>query len=269
MKIEILMSCMHQTDDILVRQSNITGDVTVINQCDREEYQEYPTVTGRARIFSVKDRGLTKSRNMAIAKSEADVCLLCDDDEVFVDGYEEKIKNAYAELPQADVIIWKMAGRAPSFEDKVMRLRFPATMKVSSWQISFRRARLMASGVEFDTLLGAGTGNGAEEELKFLRDCEKAGLVIYYVPVEIASVAQTESTWFAGFDERFFENRGATTRYILGAGMAVVYAVYYVLRKRHLYIDKLTMGQAFRAILKGIRDNKIGKQAKVTGKRGT
>jgi len=261
MTLEVLMSCMHQSDDTLVHNSQLTGNVLMINQCDHEDYVEYKTVSGIVRMFSTKDRGLTRSRNMAIAHARGDICLICDDDEVFVPGYEDAILTAYRDYPQADIIIFKMANRDPSFPDQSMRLRFPQTMKVSSWQISFRRKRLLESGVRFDELLGAGTGNGAEEELKFLLDCERAGLVIYYVPVVIASVAQEASTWFAGFNEAFFENRGATTRYILGTGLATLYAVYYVLRKKSLYQQNLSSGAALRATLRGIRNNKIGKQA--------
>ncbi len=261
MTLEVLMSCMHQSDDTLVRNSQLTGNVLMINQCDHEDYVEYTTVSGTVRMFSVKDRGLTRSRNMAITNASGDICLVCDDDEVFVPDYEEAILTAYRSLPQADVIIFKMSNRAPSFPDKTMRLRFPQTMKVSSWQISFRRNRLLESGVRFDELLGAGTGNGAEEELKFLLDCQRAGLAIYYVPVVIASVAQEASTWFEGFNEIFFENRGATTRYILGTGLATLYAVYYVLRKKALYRQNLSTGAALGATLRGIRNNKIGKQA--------
>ncbi|MGN0976926.1 MAG: glycosyltransferase family A protein [Faecousia sp.] len=253
---------MHQTDDTLIRRSRLTGDVVVINQCDQDEYTEYNTEGGIARFFSTRQRGLTKSRNMAIAESRADICMLCDDDEVFVPDYGEKILAAYEKLPQADVIIFKMVNRPPSFADKVMHLKFPRTMKVSSWQISFRRQRLLDTGVRFDELLGAGTGNGAEEELKFLLDCEKAGLAIYYVPEDIASVGQEASTWFSGFTETFFENRGATTRYILGFGMASVYAVYYVIRKRNLFRDQLSPVKALRATFQGILDNKITKQSR-------
>lgn len=241
--------------------SRLTGNVVVINQCNREAYAEYPTVSGTARVFSTCQRGLTKSRNMAIQKAMADVCLLCDDDEVFLPGYEEKILQAYQDLPQADLIVFKIANRMPSFPDKIMRLRFPKTLKVSSWQISFRRERLLGAGIRFDELLGAGTGNGGEEELKFLTDCQKAGLVIYYVPVEIASVAQTESTWFHGFTETFFENRGATTRYILGPGIACAYALYYVIRKRPLYRETISSSKALQAIFRGIWQNRIYKQA--------
>lgn len=262
MKLEILMSCMHQKDNILVEKSQITGDVVVINQCDQDCYMEYKTKHGLARMFSTTQRGLTKSRNMAIEKSTADICLLCDDDEIFVPEYEKRILKAYEKLPEADVIIFKMKNRQPSFEDKVIRLRFPKTMKISSWQISFRKESLLKADIRFDELLGAGTGNGAEEELKFLTDCEKAGLKIFYVPSVIASVGQTESTWFEGFTEQFFINRGATTRYILGAPLAAVYALYYVLKKKNMYEAYITMPNAFKAIMKGMIENKITKQRK-------
>lgn len=265
MKLEVLMSCMYQVDDGLIRQSHLTGDVVIINQCDQQGYAEYITQTGKARMFSTEERGLTRSRNMAIEKSNADICLLCDDDEVFVTDYEQRIVNAYDELPNADIIAFKVVdarSKRTALEDKVTRLRFPKTMKISSWQISFRRKRLLESGILFDELLGAGTGNGAEEELKFLCDCEKAGLIIYYVPVKIAAVAQKESTWFEGYTELFFENRGATTRYILGKGLAYLYALYYVTRKRKLYQNSISSVKALRATFRGIRKNKIGRQAK-------
>lgn len=265
MKLEVLMSCMHQTDDTLVRQSRLTGDVLVVNQCDQDDYQEYSTESGTARMISTTGRGLTKSRNLAISRSDADICLLCDDDEVFVPDYAEKILTAYKNNPQADVIIFKMVNRAPSFPDEIRRLRFPQTMKVSSWQISFRREKLVETGVRFDELLGAGTGNGAEEELKFLLDCQRSGLEIWYVPEVIASVAQAESTWFGGFTEQFFENRGATTRYILGFWLASAYAVYYVLRKQAMYRSDITPGRALSATFRGIWNNKIGKQTKLRG----
>lgn len=260
MTLEVLLSCMHQENAALVHSSHLTGDVVVINQCDREDYSEEDTLHGRVRMYSVAQRGLTRSRNLAIEKAQGDICLIADDDESFADDYDEKILSAYEELPQADVIIFKMENRPPSFPDRVQRLRFPKTLKVSSWQISFRRERLMKAGICFDTHLGAGTGNGGEEELKFLLDCQRAGLKIYYVPRVIAAVAQTASTWFHGFDEAYFENRGATTRYILGYPIAVVYGVYFVLRKRRLYRQDIKPARALAAIFRGIRENKISRQ---------
>ena len=265
MKLDILMSCMHQTDNALIAASGITGSAVVINQCDRDEECRFDTPNGQVRMISTTQRGLTKSRNMAIANSDADVCLLCDDDEVFVADYERKILKAYEALPQADVVIFKMVNRECPFGDQPRQLKFPQTMHVASWQISFRREKLLAKGVRFDELLGAGSGNGAEEELKFLMDCQRAGLAIWYAPVAIASVAQEESTWFSGFNEKFFYDRGATTRYILGAPLAFVYAIYYVARKKDMYQSQITPGKAFRAIFRGMMENKITKQARMKG----
>lgn len=261
------MSCMHQSDAALVHKSNITGGCVMINQCDREDYAEYPTERGTIRMFSNRQRGLTKSRNQAIRNAQADVCLICDDDEFFVSDYENAILEAYRQHPQADVIIFKIDNLRSSFQDEAMQLRFPQTMKVSSVQISFRRERLLEAGVWFDELLGAGTGNGAEEELKFLLDCQRAGLKIWFVPVVIGSVSQEASTWFGGFDERFFENRGATTRYILGTALASLYAVYYVVRKRNMYQDTISPLCALKAIFRGIIQNKVGRQAKKSKER--
>lgn len=262
MKLDVLVACMHRNDNSLIADSRITGNALVINQCDQEGERSFRTENGLVRWVDSLQRGLTRSRNLALSLSDADICLLCDDDEVFEADYEQKILSAYESLPQADVIIFKMKNRAPSFEDRVMELKFPQTMRVSSWQISFRRESLLRCDVCFDELLGAGTGNGAEEELKFLTDCRKANLKIYYVPEMIASVAQTESTWFQGFNEEFFYNRGATTRYILGLPLASAYALYYVARKKHMYEKTISPKKALKSIFRGMMDNKIAKQAK-------
>ena len=103
MKLDVLLSCMHQTDATLIDKSNIVGDAVVINQCDTVGEFEYSTERGKVKFFSVTDRGLTKSRNLAIKKSNADVCLLCDDDEQFVPDYDKKIIDVYKSLSEADL----------------------------------------------------------------------------------------------------------------------------------------------------------------------
>lgn len=263
MKLDILVSCMNQENTDLIGRSRITGSAVVINQCDREGENLIPTARGAVRWIDTMDRGLTRSRNMAIAASCADVCMLCDDDEVFPHDYEEKILQAYEELPHADVIIFTVGNWKNSFGDRVRELKFPQTIKASSIQISFRRESLVRTGVRFDPLLGAGSGNGAEEEMKFLLDCQKAGLRIFFVPREVAALNTQDSTWFRGFDEAFFYNRGATTRYILGYPLAAAYGLYYVLRKRPLYRDTITPVKALKAIFRGMNDNKVTKQARI------
>ena len=110
--------------------------------------------------------------------------------------------------------------------------------------------------------MGAGTGNGGGEEVKFLRDCIKSGLKAYYVPKSIGTVAQTESTWFKGFDRDFFYKRGITNRYMLGLPLSILYAAYYTFVKKDLYKDYVTPWQSFKYTLDGIIANDIAKQKK-------
>lgn len=256
---------MYQKDMSIVGALGITGSAVVINQCDTNASDSMKTPFGSAEMYSVPGRGLTKSRNIAIDKASADICMLSDDDEIFCKNYRQKICRAYNMLPQADIIIFKVtddggsvADKPQTFPDKIMRLKFPKTMHVASWQISFRRSSLLKSGVRFDELLGAGSGNGAQEELKFLLDCQRAGLKIYYVPFEIARVQRTDSTWFCGFDEDFFEQRGATTRYILGFWLSSLYAVYYVLKKHEKF--EISAVRALAATFRGVFKNSIKRQ---------
>lgn len=261
-KTEILLSCMFLSDsEEIIKRSHITSDTVIINQCDEENYKEENICNALMRTFSVTDRGLTKSRNLAISKSQADICIICDDDEIFNEGYEKAVLSAYDALPDADIIIFDMVDRPLKWGNSIKRLGYIDLMSVSSWQITFRREKLLASGVLFDENMGAGSGNGAEEEFRFLTQCRKAKLRIYHYPFRLASVAQTQSTWFKGFDEEFFVNRGNTTRYIMGLPLSVLYAAYYAFAKRK-QLSGMSMLRAFSYTVKGIKENRLTKLKK-------
>lgn len=261
-KTEILLSCMFLSDSKeMIKRSHITSDTVIINQCDEENYKEENICNALLRTFSVTDRGLTKSRNLAISKSQADICIICDDDEIFNEGYEKAVSSAYDALPDADIIIFDMVDRPLKWGNSIKRLGYIDLMSVSSWQITFRREKLLASGVLFDENMGAGSGNGAEEEFRFLTQCHKAKLRIYHYPFRLASVAQTQSTWFKGFDEEFFVNRGNTTRYIMGLPLSVLYAAYYAFAKRK-QLSGMSMLRAFSYTVKGIKENRLTKLKK-------
>ncbi len=61
------------------------------------------------------------------------------------------------------------------------------------------------------------------------------------------------------FDEKFFINRGNTTRYIMGLPLSVAYAFYYTFTKRKKISADMKWTRAFRLTLKGIRENRLTK----------
>ena len=252
---EILISCMHKRDFRILKDSNIHCNALIINQTDKNETLR----TDNAQMICTTERGLSKSRNMAVSHTAADICLLSDDDEVFVDGIDVIVQNAYEKIPNADIIIFKMINYPTSLGNKIRPLKMRDLLKVSSWQISFKTDKIKGK-IRFDENIGAGTNNGGGEENKFLMDCYKGGLKIYYYPQEIASVAQNESTWFHGYDDKFFYIRGANTRYIFGLKYSLVYALYYALTKRKLYRSKISTRRALSCLYHGIKDDYISKE---------
>ncbi len=257
MNLEVLISCMYAEDYSIIENSNLSKvNTLVINQCNNNSKV---CLNNCHTVYNTTSRGLSKSRNIAIELADADVCLLSDDDEVFVDDLEKIIINAYNDIPDADLIIFKMINKSDRFGGKRKRLSILDLMRVSSCQISFR-LEAIKNKIEFDTLVGAGTLNGSGEENKFLLDCYKKKLKIYYEPVEIASVAQEQSTWFHGFNAEYFYNRGKTTRYVYGLIFSIIYCAYFALTKYDIYYKDSSMKEALLYSLKGIYENDINKQ---------
>lgn len=88
-------------------KSNIQSDAIIVNQTniDKVEIKEYDF--GIVKMISTTERGLSKSRNMALKNSTADFCVICDDDEVLTDNYVEMVEEAYNQT-NADVIVFNI-----------------------------------------------------------------------------------------------------------------------------------------------------------------
>lgn len=259
MKLEVLISCMNQEDTSIVEKSKLTGDVLIINQCQKDQVTKICKDNQRIRMISTTQRGLSNSRNMAILTSDREICLLCDDDEVFSSNYEEAILRSFEQLPDADIIAFNVRNKVTRIK-KQCRVHFFQSLKLASYQLAFRRNAILTHEVSFDPYMGAGSGNGCGEENKFLIDCLKKGLKIYFVPEIIAELQESSSTWFHGYDETFFLQRGSATRYMMGFLPAILYGIYYLLAKHSLYKDNLSLWGAAKALFGGIISNSISRQ---------
>ena len=71
--------------------------------------------------------------------------------------------------------------------------------------------------------MGSGTGNGGGEENRFMMDCYKTKLPMYYTPINIATVLPGESQYFHGYDNKWCRNFGWTTRRLLGLFLGSLY----------------------------------------------
>lgn len=256
MKVEILQSCMFSTPTEMLARCNNQCDTLVVNQADTNERieMELTDVNGESftyRFITTTERGLSRSRNMAMLNSNADVCLLCDDDELLDADVSEKIENAFVQNPEADIIAFQVTGLMRKPADYPFRANYIHAMRFASVQLAFRLKSVQSKGILFDVKMGSGSGNGCGEENKFMFDCLKSGLRMQYVPVHIASlIPSSESRWWKGFTEEFFVNHGWATRRYLGRFLATAYAAYYAWTKRKRF--DMPVSKAFGYILKGI-----------------
>ncbi len=262
MNLEVLVSCMNQDDAVIVEQSGITTDALMINQCDRDEKHRWVRDGRVVRMISTTERGLSRSRNMAIRYATGDICLFCDNDEEFYHNYEQTVLTAFRRLPDADIILFDFDDLEHHFKKKERHLRYFELLHAISCQIAFRKDAVRKARVFFHPDMGAGSGNGAQEENKFLMDCHKKGLKVYFVPEKIGRIIETDSTWFKGFDEKFFYQRGGSTRQLLGLPLSILYAAYYVVRKKNMYGHELSLGKAFFSTVRGCLENPIARQSK-------
>ena len=252
-KVEVLISAMHQKDLSIIDRSRICSDVLLINQCDRNGAQEETREYGKVRCLSTTERGLSRSRNMALKNAVGTYCLFCDDDEVLYDGYEKEIEAAYERYPNADLICFQIKRPGKSYPSKFQKINYIRSLKISSCQISMRLDSVIDAGISFDPSFGSGTPLGSGEENIFMFDCLRRRLKIFYVPVCLGEVAQKNSMWFKGFDEQYFLNRGTIIKRLMGSWFGFLYCLYFAASKYPRYKNKLTIGKALNLMLQGMR----------------
>ena len=258
MNLEVLISCMHQQDASIIRRTNVQSDVLVINQCDVDKQEEFEFCNKkgekcRARIIYTTERGLSRSRNMAISNAVGDICLICDNDEILDDAYVDNIVRSYKCNLKASVIVFQIHNRRNNRRGSARsrRLFWLSALHVFSPQITFKRDDILRKNIVFDESLGAGVSKAGGEENLFLYDCLRKRLVLWTEPIYIASlIPNFPSTWFYGYNKEYLIDRGSATKKTVGLLGSIVYNLVWCLKNRALL--ELPVVVSFKYILSGI-----------------
>lgn len=254
MTVQLLISTMHQSDHSLLDRMNVDSDAVVINQCNREGRENFDYNGHKILWIDTTERGLSKSRNMAIRNATADICLLSDDDMEYRSGYVNTVTTAFSRI-NADIMRFQVCGIEKKFKDypaDEQKIGYLKTMKMSSVEISFKRESFAKKNILFDELVGAGTEFLMGEESAMLVSCLKKGLDIFYVPEVIADLHIGTSTWFSGYNEKYFIGRGAAfTAMKLTFPSLLIWQ--WAIRKRSLYKDDFSILSAVKLMKKGKR----------------
>lgn len=219
MRVQVLASVMEQNLEEIVERMQLDSDAVIVNQCDRLDYRELKYKGYRIRFYSFPERGVGRSRNEAIMRADGDICLFSDQDIVYKPGYAASIVKEFENNPYADMILFNIEieeSRRTYHITQRRRVRWYNCGRYGAVSFAVRRSSLLASGAMFSLLFGGGAEYSNGEDSLFLRDFMKKGFKVYTAPVTIGREEAGESTWFSGYNEKFFYDRGVLYRYLYG-----------------------------------------------------
>jgi len=235
---------------------NIRSDALVINQCDHFGYEEFSRQGHLIRAFSLRERGVGLSRNSALMRAEGDICLFADEDIRYVDDYAGKVLGEFERHPEADLLFFNVdvceARRTYQNRD-YGRVRLYNCGRYPAYSIALRREAAHKKNVWFSLLFGGGARYSNGEDSLFIRDCISRGMRAYKTPVVIGREEERESTWFSGYHEKFFYDRGVLYAHLYGR-LARAMALRFLLKHRALMCREIPVRKAYGLMCRGVRE---------------
>lgn len=234
LKIELLIATMFQEDYFLLDKMNVQSDAVVVNQCYKDSIEIFYYHGHKIKWINTTERGLSNSRNMAIKNSDADICLICDDDECLKTNYRKTIEEAYQIIPEADIIAFNYEKAGTLRYKKLINIENTKIKKshyfktYNSIRLSFKRKSIVDNNIYFDARFGAGSNKiSCGEETVWQRQAQIKKLKRYSYPKNIAILHQGKSTWFSGLHEKYYYDIGACLGINYG-GLAYLLMFYYI-----------------------------------------
>ena len=256
MNLQVLVSTMKQTDYSLLDKMNIQSDAIAINQCDRNEFAEFEYKGNKIRFLSFLEQGVGLSRNNALMRANADICLFADEDLTYIDNYKNIILKAFEDNPKADIILFNVPSNnneRPSITiNKYSRVRWYNCLRYGAVNVAVRLEKLKQENIYFSLLFGGGAKYSAGEDSLFIAECIRKGLKVYTNPIVIGYVSQETSSWFEGYTDKYFIDKGVFY-YCLSKRFSGFLCLQFIIRHRKLFRRNRSIREAFKLMIEGTR----------------
>lgn len=260
MKVQVLASVMNETMEHIVDHMNLDSDAVIINQCACLQAQEMEHRGHRVQFFSFPERGIGRSRNEAILRADQDICLFSDGDIVYEPGYAEAVTAEFERNPRADMILFNITveeSRRTYHIEERKKVHWYNCGRYGAVSFAVRRSSLLESGVTFSLLFGGGAKYSNGEDSLFLKEFMDKGYKVYTAPVTIGREEAEQSTWFAGYNKKFFTDRGVLYHYLYGR-LAWAMSLRFLLVHRGIFCTEVGAAQAYGWMRQGIREGRHG-----------
>lgn len=235
-KIDFIVATTKRESLDFINSMNIKTNAIVINQNDKYNISESNQYT----MITTPTRGVGINRNIGLNLSDAEYVLIVDDDMTFYDNAIDIINDAIKQLPSADVIIFnfdynKDGKKIRNRISKTGRLNYTNCLKYGICCALLRLKRIKQKNIWFSTLFGGGCKYGSGEDSMFYIDCIKKGLKIYTYGTSIGANEYRKSTWFNGYDEKYFYDKGALFAAMFGK-WGYTLCCFTILRNRNMFL---------------------------------
>ena len=212
-RVQVLVASMHTDAEDLVRRMGIGSDALIGNQCDENGVSSFEYNGHTVAVYSFAERGVGLNRNNTLMRATAEFCLIADDDMRYFPDYAETVEKAFDSHPEADVIVFNVEEsrrKKPIVIQKPYRVGWRNFMRFATFRFAFRTESIRRRGIAFNLSFGGGAAYAHGEDSLFLADCLAKGLTVLALPITVAELTyERESTWFHGFDDKYFSDQGA------------------------------------------------------------
>ncbi len=259
MTLELLVAAMHSEPLALAQEMQLDCDAVIVSQGEHYAFEEIEYKGHKVRFFAMAERGVGLSRNTSLMRAKADILLFADEDIVYEEGYAEKVLAEFEKNPQADMLLFNVqavAGRETYHIDAFGRVRWYNCGRYPTYSFAVRREAVHKRNITFSLLFGGGAKYSNGEDSLFIRDCLKKGMKVYKVPVTIGEEKERPSTWFKGYNTKFFFDRGVLYSYLYGY-QAKIMAVRFLLAHKEQLCQEIPVKKAFRIMCDGIREGRV------------
>lgn len=257
MNVQVLASVMHQNNMDIVRKMNIETEAIIINQCNKNDYDEMTINNKKIKMYSFKERGVGLSRNNALMRATEDILVFADEDENFIHDYEKVIVTEFEKYKDADMIMFNVPSTNPDRPiyniNKNKRVKWYNCLRYGAVKMAIKKEAVQKCNLYFSLLFGGGAKYMGGEDSLFVKQAIKKGLKVYANKNVIGYVSQEDSTWFKnGHDEKYFKDRGALFANLYPR-MSIIFILQLLIRHRNLY-SQIGFKNAFKFMLEGKKE---------------
>ena len=258
MKVQLLVAAVDENVIKLSGKMNINSDAIIINQSQEFSYVKYKHNGYDIEAFSFHERGVGLSRNNALMRADADIVLFADEDIVYDDDYRENVEKEFEKNPSADMILFNVdvtEDRKTYQIDSPGRVRLFNSGRYPTYSMAVKLDRVRSKNICFSLLFGGGAKYSNGEDSLFISDCIRRGLKVYKVPVKIGKEVSEKSSWFTGYNEKFFFDRGVLYHYLYGY-LAKPIALRFLYKHKSTLCEVFSLKEAYKTMKKGILEAK-------------